>query len=124
MGGVGVLFTVTQEEELEDNSPRDLNNYSIPLLQLLEEEKEQDSLLEVEKALSFHLEEEGCSRLFLVNLEVSLCQEESINSLLEAPSALREEGPTISQVVQTSILQTGQTNTLQRQEDSSILQAE
>ena len=120
MGGAGVHFTVTQEAEQADNSPLALNSYNIPLLQL--EEKEQDSLLE-EKALSFHLEE-GCSRAFLVKLGLSLCQEESINSLLEAPSALREEGLTILQVVQTSTLRTGQTNTLQRQEDSSSLQAE
>ena len=119
MGGAGVHFTVTQEEEPADNSPLALNNCSIPRQQ---GEKEQDSLLE-EKALSFHLEE-GCSRAFLVKLGLSLCQEESINSLLEAPSALREEGLTIFQVVQTSTLRTGQTNTLQRQEDSSSLQAE
>ena len=114
MEGAGVHFTVTQEAEQAANSPQALNNSSIPLQQ-------QDSLLEG-KVLSFHLEEVPTG--FLVRLELSLCKEESINSLLEAPSALREEGLTIFQVVQTSTLQVGQTNTLQRQEDSSSLQAE
>ena len=115
MEGAGVHFTVTQEAEPAANSPQALNSYSIPL------QLEEDSLLE-EKALSFHLEEIPTG--FLVRLELSLCKEESINSLLEAPSALREEGLTIFQVVQTSILRMGQTNILQRQEDSSSLQVE
>ena len=119
MEGAGVHFTVTQEVEPAANSPPALNNSSIPLQR--EEKVQQDSLLE-EKALSFHLEEAPTG--FLVRLELSLCKEESINSLLEAPSALREEGLTIFQVGQTSTLRTGQTNTLQRQEDSSSLQVE
>ena len=118
MEGAGVHFTVTQEAEPAANSPPALNNHSIPLQQ---EEKEQDSLPE-EKALSSHLEEVPTG--FLVRLELVLCKEESINSLLEAPSALWEEGLTIFQVGQTSTLRTGQTNTLQRQEDSSSLQVE
>ena len=92
--GAGVHFTVTQEAEPAANSPPDLNNNSFPLLQV-------DSLPEG-KALSFHLEEVPTG--FLVRLELILCKEGSINSLLEAPSALREEGLTIFQVVQTSIL--------------------
>ena len=113
MEGAGVRFTVTQEVEPADNSPPALTSYSILPLQ------QQDSLPE-EKALSSHLEEVPTGSL--VRLEVSLCKEESINSLLEAPSALREEGLNI--LVPTSTLRMGQTNTLQRQEDSSSLQVE
>ena len=114
MEGAGVRFTVTQEVEPADNSPPALTSYSIPPPQ-----QQQDSLPE-EKALSSHLEEVPTGSL--VRLEVSLCKEESINSLLEAPSALREEGLNI--LVPTSTLRMGQTNTLQRQEDSSSLQVE
>ena len=132
MEGAGDRSTVALEAGQVDNSLLATDKSSITLRR---EEGEEQGILRQGKAPSSLVEElvptarlKGSSSLSqLGEEEPTLFKEEppSTNFHLEAPSALREEEPTILQVFQTTFpLQVIPTNTLQLQGANSTLLAE